>query len=168
MDNNQMSPPSPSELTGQRTKSAVRYDLLQPNFLEALAALAHLGHERYDVPAGVDNQWQRGLPGDACPLNHIQAHYTSYQRAESHEMGSRKWHLAAIAFNAMMEFWFEEQREVGFAIAKALQLAAKAQAQSEALNQTIPEDTFDASNPEPEPKPTLPSVWASLTGLFGK
>jgi len=39
-------------------------------------------------------------------LGHALEHMTSYKLKESHELGDCRYHLAAAAFNIMMEFFF--------------------------------------------------------------
>jgi hypothetical protein len=39
-------------------------------------------------------------------LSHALEHMTSYKFKESHELGDCRYHLAAAAFNIMMEFYF--------------------------------------------------------------
>lgn len=39
-------------------------------------------------------------------LSHALEHMASYKLKESHELGDRRYHLAAAAFNLMMEFYF--------------------------------------------------------------
>ena len=94
-----------------RTHLGVRYDLLEPAFLRAMAQLMSHG-QHYDMVTGVREQWKRGLEDDKCPLNHIMDHLCAYELSEPHDhLGSRKGHLAAIAVNAMFEYFFEERRE---------------------------------------------------------
>lgn len=94
----------------QRNPIGVRYDLLVPEFLEAMAQLMHAG-THYDQVPGEPN-WQKGLPGEKSPINHIMDHLINYQMGYSHDhLGNRRYHLAAVALNAMFEFWFELERE---------------------------------------------------------
>lgn len=94
-----------------RNPVGVRYDILYPPFEEMLAKIAHYGAETYG-----DLNWQKSrLEGGKGPINHIHKHLNTYQQGKPYdhaELGThRKVHLAAIAFNAMMEFWYEEQEE---------------------------------------------------------
>lgn len=95
----------------KRNPTSVRYDILDPDFLKSLAQIAHYGAEKYG-----DLNWHKSrLEGDKGCINHIYKHLGAYRNAEPYdhqELGqSRKWHLAAIAFNAMMEFWYENQED---------------------------------------------------------
>lgn len=99
------------KLEAQRNPISVRYDILDPDFLKSLAQIAHYGAEIYG-----DFNWHKSrLEGDKSPVNHIYKHLGAYRNAEPYdhkELGqARKWHLAAVAFNAMMEFWYENQED---------------------------------------------------------
>jgi hypothetical protein len=91
-----------------RVERDYRFDILDPSFILAMAKIGHLGARLYG-----DLNWQKNhLEGGKGSINHIYAHISKFQRNEPYdhlELGSeRKYHLAAIAFNAMMEFWWEE------------------------------------------------------------
>lgn len=93
--------------SAKRDIRGIRYDILDPDFEEMLAKIAHFGAVKY----GEFNWHKSRLTGDQGPMNHIRKHYKSYMRNEPYdhtELGTdRKIHLAAIAFNAMMEYWYE-------------------------------------------------------------
>ena len=94
------------ESEAKRDPAGVRYDILDPIFEELMAKIAHYGAEHYG-----DLNWHKSrLQGDKSPMNHIRKHITAYLKDESYdhpEVGAGKEiHLAAIAFNAMMEFWY--------------------------------------------------------------
>ena len=87
-----------------------RYDILDPDFEELMARIAHYGAEHYG-----DNNWKKSrLIGGKSPMNHIRKHYTSYMGETPYdhkEIGDHhSIHLVAIAFNAMMEFYHVKQR----------------------------------------------------------
>lgn len=91
----------------KRIDRDIRYDLLDPLFLEYMAKVADFGAKKYG-----DLNWQKSrLTRDKSPINHIYTHLGSYQKKEPYdhpELGEDpKWHLVAIAFNAMMEFYYE-------------------------------------------------------------
>jgi len=117
-----------------RVERDVRYDILTPEFLEAMAKIAHYGAVKYG-----DFNWQISrLTGNKGPVNHILKHIMSYQRGEAYdhsELGTGKeWHLAAIAFNAMMEFyWAIQERHEHIPISK---------------DDKSPEGTFGTSMPK--------------------
>ena len=85
-----------------------RYDVLDWNFIFALARIGYLGAEKY----GDFNYRQSGLVREKSPTNHMIEHFRQYMENRSYDhlgIGTeRKWHLAAIAFNAMIEFYHEE------------------------------------------------------------
>lgn len=85
-----------------------RYDLLVPTFLAAMAEIGSHGGKKY----GDDNYQKEHMKDGRSPINHMYAHLTHYRNHKKYdhtEIGTdRKYHLAAIAFNAMMEFWYEE------------------------------------------------------------
>lgn len=89
-----------------RVTQDIRYDILDPIFLEMLAKIADYGAKKY----GEYNWHKSRLEGDKSPINHIYKHLKSYRLNEPYdhsELGNDKeWHLAAIAFNAMMEFYY--------------------------------------------------------------
>jgi hypothetical protein len=92
----------------KRDPVSYRFDILDPSFLRVMAKIADYGAKKYG-----DLNWHKSrLTGQASPVNHIMKHLTSYAGHEPYdhpEIGNhRKMHLAAIAFNAMMEFWYEE------------------------------------------------------------
>jgi dATP/dGTP diphosphohydrolase len=95
-----------TSLVAIRDSQLIRYDILDPLFLEMLAKIADYGAKKYG-----DLNWQKSrLSGDKGPINHIYKHLKSYRTKEPYdhlELGEgHEWHLAAIAFNAMMEFYY--------------------------------------------------------------
>ncbi len=99
--------------TAKRDPIRFRFDILDPEFLQALAAIADYGAKKYG-----ERNWKKSrMIDDRSPVNHIARHLLLYEQnvpydhkevLDSHE---RKLHLAAIAFNAMMEFWYESHPE---------------------------------------------------------
>lgn len=92
-----------------RDSHPLRYDILDPEFEELMARVADYGAKKYG-----DFNWHRSrLTGDKGPMNHIRKHWKSYMLNEPYdhpELGThRKMHLVAIAFNAMMEFYYENK-----------------------------------------------------------
>lgn len=92
----------------KRDRVNVRYDILNPSFLQKMAQVAALGAAKYG-----EYNWQKSrLIGEDSPINHMHIHLNAYSRGERYdhsEIGiTRKEHLVAIAFNAMMEYWYEE------------------------------------------------------------
>ena len=82
-----------------------RYDLLDVDFLDLLAKIAHYGAETY----GEGNWMISRLTKDKGPINHIYKHLRAFKKQTPYDHkelgGGVEIHLAAIAFNAMMEFY---------------------------------------------------------------
>ncbi len=83
----------------------VKYDYaaIHPEFLKMLAEIGSYADAKY----GSWSQYLKArLGGNAAPVNHIYEHLRSYQMLEryDHFEGDVRRHLAAIAYNAMMEF----------------------------------------------------------------
>jgi len=108
-------PPSYDKVIKQSAKRdscPTRYDIIDPEFLELMARVADYGAKKYG-----DFNWQKSrLEGDKSPINHIYKHLKSYRMDEPYDHPEiagtdRKMHLIAIAFNAMMEFYWENKKE---------------------------------------------------------
>jgi len=93
----------------KRDPADFRFDLLDWEFIYSLALLAKFGADKYG-----ELDWQKSrLSGDKSPMNHIIRHFFSYKADEAYNHGDLtdpKYHLVAIAFNAMMEFWYETHK----------------------------------------------------------
>ena len=84
-----------------------RYDAINPDFLKALARIGNYAAEKY-------GSWEQytaaRLEGDKSCINHIYEHLRQYQLGEVHDkFGNLKMQLAAIAYNAMMEWYYLEK-----------------------------------------------------------
>jgi hypothetical protein len=94
-------------LIAKRISHPLRYDILDPEFLEILAKIADYGAKKYG-----DFNWQKShLEGDKSTINHIYKHLKSFRMNEAYDHpeiagAGKEMHLAAIAFNAMMEFYW--------------------------------------------------------------
>jgi hypothetical protein len=87
---------------------------LLPKFLEAMNEIGRYGHGKY----GTASFQHRASVGDysrgASPrttqnalANHAQWHFEDYLNGRVHDhFGTRRHQLAAVAYNAMMEFYF--------------------------------------------------------------
>lgn len=102
---------SSPELTAKRDSVKYRYDVLYWNFIHAMAEIGHFGAEKY----GDHNYREKGLTRDKSPINHIANHLRKFIEKEPYdhtEVGNNpKYHLVAIAFNAMMEYYHIEKKE---------------------------------------------------------
>jgi hypothetical protein len=90
----------------KRASVGYRYDILDVDFLELMAKIASYGAKKYG-----DLNWHKSrLEGEKGPMNHIMDHAIKYIQGVPYdhpEVGSDvKIQLAAIAFNAMMEFYY--------------------------------------------------------------
>lgn len=82
-----------------------RYDTLNWEFIKRMAQLASYAGKKYD---DARQYTLTELADDRAPINHIPEHYRSFMAGESHDyFEGRSWHLVAIAYNAMMQFFYE-------------------------------------------------------------
>jgi hypothetical protein len=85
-----------------------RYDAINPTFLKMLARIGSYADQKY----GAWEQYTRKrLVGEKSPVNHIQEHLRAYVTGEpyDHFDGDPRWHLAAIAYNAMMAYFYHSK-----------------------------------------------------------
>jgi dATP/dGTP diphosphohydrolase len=82
-----------------------RYDAINPNFLKWMAKIGAYAAEKY----GSWEQYTNArLCGEKSPVNHIYEHLRQFRAGEAYDHfdGDVRWHLAAIAYNACMEFFY--------------------------------------------------------------
>ena len=92
------------EEQAKRNPVDYRYDILDPDFLHMMAQIAHYGAVTYG-----DFNWHKSrLTGDKSPVNHMYKHLSRFRKGDKYDHldGDIRYHLAAIAFNAMMEFFY--------------------------------------------------------------
>lgn len=92
--------------TAKREEIKECYDAILPDFMEMMALLGGHAKEKY----GSWEQYQDSrLVGNSSPITHILAHITQYRKNKPYDRfdGTRKWHLIAVAYNAMMELHYE-------------------------------------------------------------
>lgn len=94
--------------------SSTEYDFLLPAFLKAMNDIGEYGHQKY----GEFSFHHRALSGDnsrgdhprtlpEAIAGHAAEHFQMHIRGELHDhFGTRRHQLAAVAFNALMEFYF--------------------------------------------------------------
>ena len=89
-----------------RVKVNFDYEGLNWDFIKLLAEIAAYARGKY----GSIEQYADVYPkGEQSPLNHIAEHMRQYMARELHDkFGDLKHQLAAIAYNAMMEFYYLE------------------------------------------------------------
>ena len=116
VNNHQVADEAESNYSPDQTKrKSVDYlfTCLDWNFIKDLAKLGHWSGIRRKEnmnlkPGYMENRYT----GDKSPINHMINHTTEYICGNEHPLGSPKWHLVAIAFNAMMEFfWYDKTHE---------------------------------------------------------
>lgn len=81
------------------------YEAVNPTFLKMLARIGSYAAEKY----GSWEQYTRArLVGEKSPINHAYEHIRCYVVGEPYDKfdGDPKWHLAAAAYNLMMEFFY--------------------------------------------------------------
>lgn len=90
------------------------YNFLNPKFLEAMNEIGEYGNEKYGDDSfharAAKGDKSRGTLGRCSSENisiHAAEHFGMHLRGELHDrFGTRRHQLAAVAFNAMMEFYF--------------------------------------------------------------
>ena len=97
----------------------MKTDFLLEDFIAAMDDIGRYGHDKY----GDFSFHARALRGDSSRgdhprttsvaiCEHAQGHLNQYLRGELHDhFNTRKHQLAAVAFNAMMEFYFAKLGE---------------------------------------------------------
>jgi len=94
-----------------REPVAFNYLALWPQFLRSLGMLAQHAAEKY----GSWEQYRDArLVGEKSPINHIYEHVSLYREQAPYDRFDKhpRWHLVAVTYNAMMEFfysWFPEK-----------------------------------------------------------
>jgi hypothetical protein len=95
------------------------YEFLSTAFLQAMNDIGRYGAEKY----GEESSEHRRLLGDKSRgknprtstqsiSDHIRGHLSEYQNKVKHDhFGDEAHQLAAVAFNAMMEFYFANSEE---------------------------------------------------------
>lgn len=93
----------------KRTLVKFNYNALDPEFLFMLAEVAYIADEKY-------GDWEQykdvRLKGNQSPISHIYHHLGNYRSGADYEnlngefKRKKVFHLAAVAYNAMMEAWY--------------------------------------------------------------
>lgn len=94
-----------SDAQPKRVPVDYRYDAINPEFLKWMAKIGSYAAEKY----GAWEQYRTArLVGEKSPINHIYEHLRQFTMGEPYDHFDRnvKWHLVAIAYNAMMEFYY--------------------------------------------------------------
>jgi hypothetical protein len=94
-----------------------QYEFLDEDFLELMNDIGRLGHEKFGTQAFEVAGSKRQIPRhqkDAI-LYHARGHITNYLLGIKHDtLGTTQGHLAAAAFNNMLEFIFSQDEKAHF------------------------------------------------------
>lgn len=98
------------------------YSFLSRKFLDAMNEIGRYGHAKHGVDSfqhrmsvGDRSRWMDRVMPEAIG-QHVTEHYAMHLRGESHDhFQTRKHQLAAVAFNAMMEFYLSGLEDEGSA-----------------------------------------------------
>lgn len=96
----------PNMTEGNRSPIDARYDLIEADFLTAMAETMAEGDKKY----GADN-WKKGLPGEKSPLNHALYHIVEVMRYPASP--DVLMHIAHAACNLMFVYWFATNSAAG-------------------------------------------------------
>lgn len=98
----------------ERDRMEKQMEFLLPRFIEAMSDIGRYGHEKY----GDFSFHARAVKGDSTRgdhprttpeaiAEHAAAHFQMHVDGVAHDhFGTRRHQLAAVAFNAMMEYYF--------------------------------------------------------------
>lgn len=97
----QQNPTTTSE--AQRSKQHLRFDLIPPEAIIAIADVLSKGAEKYG-----EYNWQKNrMTGEKSPINHAMKHITHYQAGIPDEDGDDKnIHLKHAIVNLIFEYWY--------------------------------------------------------------
>lgn len=88
-------------LEAKRVPVTYQYHKLNWDFIKLMAEIAHYASEKY---GSAEQYADSRLVGEKSPMNHIAEHIRQYMTGEDHDhFKDQIYHLAAIAYNAMME-----------------------------------------------------------------
>ena len=89
----------------------MKYEFLDESFLALMNDIGRIGHEKFGANAFEVNGPQRRIPRHqkAEILRHAHQHLWLYEDGVKHDKtGNLQGHLGAVAFNAMLEFYFSQ------------------------------------------------------------
>lgn len=83
-------------------------EFLSPAFLQAMYELGEYAHHKHGEDNLLQSRERTRVRHEPVAIgNHAMAHFEQYLRDVPHDhFGTRRHQLAAVAFNAMMEFHF--------------------------------------------------------------
>jgi hypothetical protein len=91
-------------LLAKRVPVNYQYHQLNWDFIHGMAAVAMYASEKY---GSVQQYANSRLLGEKSPMNHLLDHYRQYVTGQPHDhFNTIEAHLVAIAYNAMMEYFY--------------------------------------------------------------
>ena len=88
----------------KKDEDKLRFDLILPEFEEAMAHVLTHGAKKYEA-----NNWQKVADAKARYTGALQRHLNQYRKGYTYDLDSDCNNLAQIAVNAMFLYWFEWQ-----------------------------------------------------------
>lgn len=81
------------------------YACINPTFLYWMAKIGPYAAKKYGT---WQNYIDSRLIGEKSPINHIEGHIKKFKMGEEYDHFDKdiRWHLVAIAYNAMIEFYY--------------------------------------------------------------
>lgn len=92
----------------------MKYEFLNPDFLELMNDIGRLGHEKFGADAIEVAGSKRKIERHQTDSNiyHARGHLTNYLLGVPHDkLGTLQAHLAAAAFNCMIEYYFSQNEQ---------------------------------------------------------
>lgn len=95
---------APEPKVAKRQPVDFQYHRLNWDFIKLMAQIANYADSKY---GSVEQYTDSRLLGEKSPMNHIPEHVRQYLAHEPHDhFRDHAYHLAAIAYNAMIEFYY--------------------------------------------------------------
>ena len=91
----------------KKDEDKLRFDLILPEFEEAMAQVLTHGAKKYEA-----NNWQKVADAKARYTGALQRHLNQYRKGYMYDLDSDCNNLAQIAVNAMFLYWFEHQPQL--------------------------------------------------------
>ena len=91
----------------KKDQDKLRFDLILPEFEEAMASVLTHGAKEYGA-----NNWQKVADAKARYTGALQRHLNQYRKGYMYDLDSDCNNLAQIAVNAMFLYWFEHQPQL--------------------------------------------------------
>ena len=91
----------------KKDEDKLRFDLILPEFEEAMAQVLTHGAKKYEA-----NNWQKVADAKARYTGALQRHLNQYRKGYMYDLDSDCNNLAQVAVNAMFLYWFEHQPQL--------------------------------------------------------